>query len=533
MVFALLGGQVVASSRAVAAPAPAPAAAPTAAAPAAPAPAPAPAQSAPGPASPPPAPAPEAPSPAAASAPAARVVVIPIVVGAEVEPAADLLAGLANGLRENTAWKVTHGGDAIKELLDAPPAFTEEDRARVAGALVAIAAQIKEGAIAQATPALEAIRGELAKAAAARPLGRDDFDLAYRANALVVAALLAAGQAPQAKLVAAETALAFPGRKPAGDDHLSPEAIALLAAPPAAGGAKLVLQSRPEGCDILINGVSVGRGPAEVVALQRVGYQAQAVCDSAAGKASFPRRIVITDKESARHEVLDAAFEAAFKAEGGARLRFATADERRQLEETYARRVAERLGVDLVVFASVGELSGADWLNGRLYMRSGFLSRQALVRLEVSRATALGRYLHSGREIPGVLRPAEAEGLVAASQAGNAPVLPAPPWYSDIAGWAFVGVGIGAAILGSVANGAADRKVAESDEIRMNSQEQDRLRRDAQRLRFFGGMGTIGGALMAVTGAVLLAIPEQPPGGDFIAITPLRGGGSMTWSGRF
>ena len=120
--------------------------------------------------------------------------------------------------------------------------------------------------------------------------------------------------------------------------------------------------------------------------------------------------------ETTRQEVLDAEFERSFAAEGLRRVRFTSPQERRALEESYARRMSERFDADLVVLASVGELSGADWLNARLYLRSGYLNRQGLVRLEANRANALGRYLATGKDVPGVLKPEEAGALVAAAR---------------------------------------------------------------------------------------------------------------------
>src|SRR6185369_14742012 len=108
-----------------------------------------------------------------------------------------------------------------------------------------------------------------------------------------------------------------------------------------------------------------------------------------------------------------------FTADGLRRLRFSSSQERRELEETYARRVAERFDADVVVLASVGELSGADWLSARLYLRSGYLNRQALVRLEAPRANALGRFLATGKDVPGVLKPEEAGSLLQSSRVSS------------------------------------------------------------------------------------------------------------------
>jgi hypothetical protein len=476
------------------------------------------------------------------SAPAARagsrLVVLPVVVGAGSEPSSDLVGALAKGLAENANWQVVQG-EGLKNLAGASDQLKEEDRARIAGKLDE-AARKTSGSAAEAVTALEAVRTELADLSKTATLSKEDHDLAYRAEGLLVAAQLAAKETDKAKTVAQEAALKFPGRKPGDADKLPNAARELLAATAAPETAKLTIRSRPEGCDVVLNGTNVGKSPVEVAAMPGASYQASAVCGAAEGRpalTSRPKRFTVGEKETTRAEVVDAEFERAFQAEGGLRVRFTSSPERRQLEDSYARRVAERYAADLVVLVSVGELSGADWLNGRLYLRSGYLNRQGLVRLEPVRAAALGRYLGTGREIPGVLRPDEAGALVAAQsqatqdqQQGSK----VDPWYTDIVGWSFAGAGAIAFGLGTYANGVGRDKTDQADAIRGDSDRQNALYREASRAKFLGGIGQIGGGLVALTGIVLLIIPEyQTTNTELIAITPRPGGATVVWSGRF
>jgi hypothetical protein len=60
------------------------------------------------------------------------------------------------------------------------------------------------------------------------------------------------------------------------------------------------------------------------------------------------------------------------------------------------------------------------------------------------------------------------------------------------------------------------------------------LYREAERQKFLGGIGLVGGGLMAVTGIVLLAIPEYSSSqSELFVFTPAKGGGTVTYSGRF
>jgi hypothetical protein len=334
----------------------------------------------------------------------------------------------------------------------------------------------------------------------------------------------------------------------------------LLETPPAATGARIKLLSRPEGCEVFLDGRSFGKAPVEILVLQEETYWAHTRCSSSAAApvtapaaaapaagaaapappatelASLPKKVMVSAKDSERQEVLDAEFERSFVAEGLRRLRFSSAQERRQVEESYARRVAERFDADVVVLASVGELSGADWLNARLYLRSGFLNRQGLVRLEAQRANALGRYLATGKDVPGVLKPEEAGALVAASRSGDFPKEPTvDPWYTDIAGWTFVGVGVTALSIGRWMTSRANRKQDEGDASR-DPDVRPQLYQDAQSGRFWGGVGTVGGLLLMSTGVVLLLVPEyNNTTSELFAVTPtvLPGGGGLILGGTF
>jgi hypothetical protein len=465
---------------------------------------------------------------------AARVVVLPVVVGSQAEPAADLMTALARGLSEGQQWRVFQG-PYLKGLMIAPAGLKNDDRTRLAGKLDEVAAKIHVRAAAEAIALVEPVRTELAQAAKEYVLSKDDFQLAYRAAALHVAALLLAGETDRAKNVASEVVALFPGHRPEQAGKLPPAAVELLSSAIPESSAKLTLQSHPDGCDVILNGASLGRAPVEVAVVPGATYQAQTICNSAPADRSFPRRITIDPKDTNRQEVLDAEFEKTFAADGGQRVRFASTVEQRQLEESTARRVAERYGADSVVLAAVGELHGADWLSARLYLSSGYLSRQGLVRLETARAVALGRYLATGQDVPGVLKPEEAGALATATtpeDAGKASRL--APWYSDVVGWCFTGAGVIGVTLGIVATAAANNTMARGDAIRGDSELQMSVWRDAQRQKFLAGIGLIGGGLILATGVVLLIIPEYKDGGEnLVVFSPTKGGGVVGWRGTF
>ncbi len=469
---------------------------------------------------------------------ATRAVVVPVLVGGGPEPDARLLTALAAGLKDNRQWGV-ETGDALKALaMPAKPALKDEDLARIESKIGEASAQIAQDAGAAAA-ALEGLRVELDTAAKVAPLGDRGDALAFRAGALLAAAHAAGNDTEKAKAAARELALRFPGRKPADTDQLPPSATELLAAPMDGQGAKLTLKSRPEGCEIVVNGTAAGRTSIDLAVLPGATYWAEARCAGQGGAAdykSYLKKIVVAPDDTARQEVLDAEFERAFAAEGSLRLRFTSSNERRQIEDSYARRVAEKLGVDLVVFVSVGELSGSDWLNGRLYLKSGYLNRQGWVRLEADRAGSLGRYLSTGKEVPGVLKPEEAGALVAASKGPAATPQEAPAWYTDVPGWCLVGTGLVAVGVGTLLNSKADRKKVQGDGLKGMGEfdRQQSLYREASNLEFWGGIGTIGGGIMAAVGVVLLAVPEQSTTqGELFVLRPTLGIGSVGVSGSF
>lgn len=464
-----------------------------------------------------------------------RVVVMPVVVGAGQEPPADLMASMTKGLQENATWNVLQG-EELAVLYETSAGLSAEARTRLTGRLAEAKDKIHANALPEAMAILHEIRAAVVKAVQLGHLAHEDFDLAWRASALAVAVLVKNSQPDQAKVAAQEAALAFPGRKAGVSDDLPPGAIELLAAPSTTLGVKLTIKTRPAACDVVVNGAQVGRAPLELRALPRVPYQAEATCPVTKGRlVSHPQRIVVDEKETAREELLDAEFERGFRAEGGHRVRFASSHERRELEDTYARRIGERFGAQIIVLASVGELSGTEWLNGRLYGRSGSLNRQGLVRAEGTRALALGRYLGGREDIAGVLRPEQAGVLATASQSAPKAAPESQPWYTDVVGWSLVGSGIAGMSLGLWANAVGDRKTRDGDDIRGDFETQQRYYREAQRARFLGGIGVVGGALTMVTGVVLLIIPEYASNEDaFTAgMTPLPEGGGVSVRGRF
>lgn len=464
---------------------------------------------------------------------ATRLVVIPVSVGGGQDPDTALMAALANGLRQNPQWAVEQGESIPSLAKYQPTAVTETELARLAAEVEAVGR--KSGA--EAVETLTRVRGELRATAKKGPRSPEADKLLWQTSLLLVSALTSK-DADQAKKIAQETMLLFPGKKPGEDDKLGPAASKLFEAPPEMG-ARLKLLSRPEGCEVFVGATSIGNAPAELSVLTDEAYWAHVRCPAPAGAgqslASLPKRIVVPPNETTRQEVLDAEFERGFVAEGLRRLRFASSQERRQLEESYARRLAERFDADAVVLASVGELSGADWLNARLYLRSGYLNRQGLVRLEAQRANALGRFLATGKDVPGVLKPEEAGALVAASRPMDGPEPEPAAWYTDIAGWAFVGTGLATFSIGQWINSNAEDKRKQADALRGDTERQGSLYRQAQSQKFWGGVATVGGLLLSVTGVVLLLVPEHTGPDEMFGLspTPLPGGGGLVVGGRF
>ncbi len=471
---------------------------------------------------------------------ASRLVVLPVVVGGTGEPEAGLVAALTEGLKQNPQYGVEQGDALVTLAKFSSVSLTDADLARL-GDAVDQAAKKAGGEAADAATSLAAAREELRAAARKGPRGAKGDELAWRASTLLVNALVASKQEAKARTVAEETLLLFPGRKASEADKLSPKATELLAALPANLGAKLTLRTRPEGCEVLAGDVVLGKDPLEIAVLQGDGYHFHARCPAAAGAtagapiASHPKRVIVPASETTRQEVLDAEFERGFQAEGLRRIRFATTQDRRQLEESYARRIAERFDADAIVLASVGELSGADWLNARLYLRSGYLNRQGLVRLEPQRANALGRFLATGKDVPGVLKPEDAGNLLSSSRVSSNAEPAVAPWYSDVVGWTFLGAGIVVTSVGLWGNASYEKQQEEAETLRGDMERQDRLFREAQQTKFWSGIATVGGILFAVTGGVLLAVPEYADDSAFMAIRPnfIPGGGGLTLGGRF
>ncbi len=475
------------------------------------------------------------------AAAATRVVVVPVVVGGGAEPDQKLILALAQGLRTNQQWQVLEHAETFAALgAPAPPALSEDELGRIEAKVNDAAGQTSRDPGASIA-GLESVRARLAQAAPNGPLGLRGDALSYRAAGLLVAAWQAAGDAAKARLLAAEVGLLFPGRRPVATDNISAAAADLLAAPRENAGTKLTLKTRPEGCEVVVNGVTLGKTSVDVAVMAGATYDVQARCAGAAqgsikatpGTSSSLRRITIAANETTRQEILDAEFERNFAGEGLRRLRYASSNERRQIEETYARRVAERLGADVVVFAALGELSGSDWLNAKLYLKSGFLNRQGLVRLESDRASGLGKYLATGKDVVGVLKPQEADALVAASKASPGEHLP-PPWYTDVPGWCMTGVGLTALGFGLWMSGRATAKTDEADAVRGDPNRQQALYRSASNMDFWAGIGTVGGGIMAVLGVVLLVVPEPPSSsGDMFTLRPVLGPGLAGLVGTF
>ena len=292
--------------------------------------------------------------------------------------------------------------------------------------------------------------------------------------------------------------LLFPGRKPVEADKLGPAGHQAVRGPAGAGRqAEAAVPARG------LRGVRRrdlgGQGAGRAAGAAGRGLlgprplpgraQRRRARPRRAQMASLPKRIVVPPNETTRQEVLDAEFERSFVAEGLRRLRFSSSQERRQLEESYARRLAERFDADAVVLASVGELSGADWLNARLYLRSGYLNRQGLVRLEAQRANALGRFLATGKDVPGVLQARGGRRAGGRLPPGRqreppewTPGTPTSPagrsWAAAWSPWA--------SAAGST-RGAEDKQ-DQADDLRGDSERQSALYREAQSEKFWGGV---------------------------------------------
>ena len=473
----------------------------------------------------------------------AKVLVLPVVVGGGSEPSAALVEALAKGLRENLNWDVT------VPVASTPEAANGNDESAVNSAVDAADA-VTNGSGAASAAMLASVFSQLTDASTKAPLGVKGTPALIKVGSALVSAQVAAGQDEAARQTATDLKLLLPGRPLTEASGLSFVAAAVVAAAPV-GGVQTELRSHPADCPIEINGTPVGKGVVQVALRPATRYSVQARCEVAKGAASldsFPRVVSVQNAAATGSAddaasgppkfVLDASFPKNLKASpGGLVVFFDTSERRMAMEESYVRRLAERFGASSVVLASVGEFQSADWLNARLYLSSGYKNRHGLVRLEVARATSLGRYLATGKESPGVLNAEEAGSMVAASRTlkpfGSAQAKRAP-WYADIAGWSFIAAGGASLGLGVWANAAAEDRRRDSARSVDNPFRQDQLNTDANNLKFYGGIGTFGGLIFIGTGVVLLALPEfGDTHSELYGFSPVPGGGQFTYRGRF
>jgi hypothetical protein len=137
--------------------------------------------------------------------------------------------------------------------------------------------------------------------------------------------------------------------------------------------------------------------------------------------------------------------------------------------------------------------------------------------------------------VPGVLRPEEAGALVAASRPIDSAEPSVDPWYTDIAGWSFLGSGLVTLGFGRWINSGAEDKQNQADALRGDTERQNALYREAQSEKFWGGVLTVGGLLASATGVVLLLVPEYNHSDELFSFSPgiLPGGGGLVVGGRF
>jgi hypothetical protein len=90
-------------------------------------------------------------------------------------------------------------------------------------------------------------------------------------------------------------------------------------------------------------------------------------------------------------------------------------------------------------------------------------------------------------------------------------------------------------ILGRYANSVYHKRQDRGDAERMDFDKQQKLYRDAQTAKFWSGVGTIGGILLASTGVILLLVPQYNNSGELFVLSPqpLPGGAAVTLGGRF
>jgi len=467
----------------------------------------------------------------------ATVLVLPVVVGGLGEPPAAMIEALAKGLRDNLNWDVTVPSASTAAAV---PTYDTTALESAIAAVNAVVPGTSSGTpVAASVQDLSAAYTQLVQVSTKVPLGTKGADAVLKIGGALLSAQVAAGQETAARETASELKLLLPARKFSEADGLSFVAAAVLGAAPVVG-VQTEFKTNPAECSIELNGVEVGKGIVELPLRRGTLYSMQARCAAAgpglAAAESFSR--VVSVGEGPAKFVLDAAFPSHLRnSASGLALSFDNSDQRQNLEESYARRVAERYGVNSVVLASVGEFQSAEWLNARLYLASGYKNRHALVRIELERATALGRYLATGKESPGVLNAQDAGNMVAASRTlkpVSAPQMKPAAWYEDVPAWCFVGAGAASVALGIWANNSADDKRRESAMSADDPFRQDQLNTDASTLKFVGGIGTYGGLLLVGTGAVLLALPDySDTQSELYGLSPLPGGGQFTYRGRF
>lgn len=485
----------------------------------------------------------------------ARVLVLPVAVGDGPAPDPLLVTALVRGLSENPNWDVTSpaSGDTLTPV--PTPSVPEALLAEAEAALVDSGPARTENRNAEVVAALSPTMQKLLDAVGAAPLGPRGTEVVLKLGSALLAAQIGAGLDEDASTTAATLKRLLPERALGQEQGFSIVASALLAAA-SAPGVPVQLVSNPPGCRILVDGHVVGVAPAKLELRPDTKYGAQAHCgEGQAATESFLRVISVADRGAAAaaaeggpvetparppvNLVLDAILPLILhESEGGVVLRFRDVEQRRAMEEAFVPRLAERFGVNNVVLASVGEFQSSPWLNGRLYLSSGYKNRHGLARTDPARAAALGRYLSTGRESPGVLNAEEAGQMVAASHTLR-PLGPATlertPWYKDAAAWSLVGAGALGLGLGLWADGEGEAKREEADlRTRNDPIRRDELQSEASTLKFWGGVGIYAGAVLVGTGIVLLALPEYEETRSAIyGLTPLPGGAAFSYAGRF
>ncbi|MDX2021092.1 MAG: hypothetical protein SF187_12705 [Deltaproteobacteria bacterium] len=493
-----------------------------------------------------------APVPAAAPSkpsglPKSKALVVPVVVGPVAPPPAALVEALAQGLRDNVNWDVTVPSASTPVASAQDPAASVAAVEAAATAVGRVSVDMPAAAVSETlAPAFE----QLVQASMHAPLGTSGAEALVKVGGRLLSAQAASGQEEAARKTATDLKLLLPARTFREGEGVSFVAAALLQAAPT-DGITAEFKANAPACAIELDGFEVGKGQATVALRPLSKYAAVARCPGKAGATedSFVRVVSVSALQPAkegeapaagpRKFALDASFPSHLRSTpDGLLLAFDNSQQRVAQEETYARRLAERYGVSSVVLASVGEFQSAEWLNARLYLSSGYKNRHGLARLENARAMALGRYLATGKESPGVLNAEEAGNMVAASQSLRPVSRPAPavnPWYKDVPGWSFVGAGVASVVLGRWIDAKAEDKREEARVNTINDPfKRDKLNGEASDLKFWSGITMYGGGLLAVTGIVLLALPEYGPDqGELYGLAPLPGGAAFTYGGRF